>query len=61
MRVSFSLSIISLQVVNTAFLLEMGRSFTIKRVPPSKLHRDFNNDMVQVIQCRLTRKLLTEA
>lgn len=43
------------QHINDIFLAQLSESFNIKRIPRSKLHPLFRNDMVEVIVCKLSR------
>jgi predicted nicotinamide N-methyase len=40
---------------NDAFVTELATYFHVKSVSNKKLHRDFRNDMVQLLQCKLKR------
>lgn len=48
------------QHINDAFLRDLCHNFTWKKIPHSKLHPEFRNDMVEAIMCRLIKKRSSE-
>jgi hypothetical protein len=43
------------QDANAAFIRGFSKHFTLKRVPPSKLHEDYSNDMIEIIIAKPVR------
>jgi hypothetical protein len=51
----FHVLLFVLKDANKAFLREFEKYFTTKRIPIGKLHSEYSNDLIQIIQAKLRR------